>query len=141
MDQTPTTPADHPRSGPSRVGAVMDVPLRLRVTRDTADAIVAAAAAAGETDASWVRGAIARVLDRGAADRQRVARYGGGGPDAAAMTALRMQLHELGGLLTQGAKQARVAGLVHIHADAEATLAAIREAITTVASWQRERAG
>lgn len=143
MDQTTTaTLAQRPRrSGPSRIGEAMEVPLRLRVTRATADAIAVAAAVAGETDASWLRGVIARALELGDENRQRVFRYGGAGPDRAALTALRMQLHELGGLLIQGARQARIAGLVHVHADTEATLAAVREAVATVATWQRERTG
>jgi hypothetical protein len=116
----------------------MDVPLRLRVTRETADAIAAAATAAVETDASWIRGTIARALDLGAEHRQRVARYGGG-PDAEAMTALRMQLHGLGGLLTQVAKTSRIEGATSLHAEAEVTLAEIQRAIAIVAEWQAAR--
>lgn len=100
--------------------------------------IDAAAATAGLTGASWVRGVLAdRLRMDGAADRQPVRRYGGGGPDAAAMTALRLQLHETGGLLVQVAKVARLEGEAARHADAEAALADVREAVSIVAAWQR----
>jgi hypothetical protein len=50
-----------------------------------------------------------------------------------------MQLHELGGLLVQVSKASRLSGESHRHADAEATLAQVREAISTIAAWQDER--
>ncbi len=50
-----------------------------------------------------------------------------------------MQLHELGGLLVQVSKASRLSGESHRHADAEDTLAQVREAISTVAAWQDER--
>lgn len=134
-------PAPRPprRQGPSRVGEPL-APLRLRVTRRMAEGIDAAAAAAGQTGAAWVRAALADRLGlEGQADRQPVRRYGGGGPDAAAMTALRLQLHETGGLLVQVAKVARIEGHAARHADAEAALADVREAVSIVAAWQAER--
>lgn len=129
----------HRRPGPSRTGAPL-APIRLRVSRDMADRIAQEAQAAGLTGGAWVRGVLAdRLAMDDPADRQPVRAYGGGGPDAAALTALRMQLHETGGLLTQVAKVARRDGHAARHADAEATLAAIREAIAIIAEWQKER--
>lgn len=101
------------------------------------EAINAAAASAGLTAPAWLRGLIAERLDMSdLADRQPVARYGGNGPDTAAISALRMQLHELGGLLVQVAKVARKEGMAERHADTEQTLAQVREAIGSVAAWQ-----
>lgn len=128
------------RQGPSRVGERL-APLRLRVSRNMAVNIDAAALSAGQTGAAWVRAVVAdRLGMEDAADRQPVRRYGGGGPDAAALTALRLQLHETGGLLTQVAKVARLAGEAARHADAEAALADVKEAISIVSVWQAERA-
>ena len=67
--------------------------MRLRVSRTMAASIDAAALTAGLTGAAWVRGALAdRLGMKDAADRQPVRTYGGGGPEAAALTALRLQL-------------------------------------------------
>ena len=70
------------------------------------------------------------------ADLQPVRRYGGNNPDAQALTALRMQLHQLGGLLVQAAKVSRQGGDAALHGDAERTLVDVRAAIQTVAAWQ-----
>ncbi len=127
------------RHGPSRTGEPL-APMRLRVTPTMAAGIDAAALAAGQTGAAWVRGVLAdRLALDGQADRQPVRRYGGGGPDAASLTALRLQLHETGGLLTQVAKVARQEGQAARHAVAEAALADVREAVSIVAAWQAER--
>lgn len=125
------------RDGPSRIGAPMSVPLRVRVTRRMVEAITEAAAAAGESDGSWIRGLLARELKLDAEDRQPVRRYGGLPEDAATLQALRMQLHELGGLLVQGARSTREAGRIDAHADFEETLAEIRAAVAVVKTWQR----
>lgn len=128
------------RHGPSRAGEPLG-PLRLRVTRGMAAGIDAAALAAGLTGAAWVRAVLAdRLALDDLADRQPVRCYGGGGLDAAALTALRLQLHETGGLLVQVAKVARQEGQAARHADAEAALADVREAVSIVAAWQAERA-
>jgi hypothetical protein len=94
----------------------------------------------GLTLGAWVRGILATHLDLTDPEHtQPVRRYCGGGPDAAALHALRMQLHELGGLLVQVSKSARLDGSASRHADAEETLAQVREAISTIAAWQDER--
>ena len=127
------------RHGPSRVGLPMQ-PVRLRLPPGMVRRVTEAAREEGWTDSTWMRCAIAhRLASRGEDQLQVVRRYGGGGPDAAAMTALRLQLHQLGGLLTQVAKVARTDGEAARHADAEATLADVRAAIATVAAWQAER--
>ena len=127
------------RHGPSRVGVPMQ-PVRLRLSPTMVRRVAEAARENGWTDSTWMRCAIAhRLASRGEDQLQVVRRYGGGGPDAAAMTALRLQLHQLGGLLTQVAKVARTDGEAARHADAEATLADVRAAIATVAAWQAER--
>ena len=127
------------RQGPSRAGEPL-APIRLRVSQAMAGRIDDEAARARLTGGAWVRGVLAdRLAMDTAADRQPVARYGGGDPDAAALTALRMQLHELGGLLVQVAKVARLDGEAARHADAELTLAEVREAVGIVAQWQQER--
>lgn len=127
------------RHGPSRAGTPMMRP-RFRMSAAMVDAIGAAAARKGLTAPAWLRAIVANHLGMPEqADRQPVRAYGGDGPDAAALTALRMQLHELGGLLVQLAKVARLDGEAARHADAEHTLAEVREAIGTVARWQRER--
>jgi len=128
------------RNGPSRAGTHMARP-RFRMSSDMVKAVGKAAASEGLTAPAWLRGVVADRLDMpDPADRQPVARYGGDGPDAAAMTALRMQLHELGGLLAQVAKVARKEGMAERHADTEQTLAHVRGAIGIVAGWQATRA-
>ena len=127
------------RRGPSQKGVPMK-PVRLRLTPDMIQRVADAAREKGWTDSTWMRCAIAHRLATTDEDQvQVVLRYGGGGPDAAALMALRMQLHELGGLLVQVAKVARVDGHIARHADAEATLADVRATIATVAAWQAER--
>jgi hypothetical protein len=136
MDDEDRNPSSR-RSGPSRVGSPLAVPLRVRVSRETATAIAAAAAAVEESDGSWIRGILAQELKLDAADRQPVRRYGGLPEDAAALQALRLKLHELGGLLVQGASSTREAGRIDAHGDFEKTLAEIRAAIAVVKTWQR----
>ena len=115
-------------------------PIRLRVSPTMADAIKTESIKTGLSESAWMRSAIAQYLDMtDPADLQPVRAYGSVGPDAAAMNALRMQLHELGGLLTQVAKVSRLIGDSSLHANAEATLADVREAIATVAGWQEEK--
>lgn len=134
MMQKPRT-----RNGPSRAGEPMRRP-RFRMSRSMVEAISKAAAKAGLTTPAWLRDVVADRLDMpDSADRQPVARYGGDGPDATAMHALRMQLHETGGLLTQVAKVARKEGESARHADAEAALADVRAAIRVIAGWHAER--
>ena len=102
-------------------------------------AIDAAAALDGLTSAAWVRAVLADRLGMdGQADRQPVRAYGGGGPNAAALTALRLQLRQTGGLVTQGAKEARLAG-IPTHPDLEAALADIKHAIAVIQGWQDAR--
>ena len=139
MTDAATAPRPARRQGPSRAGEPL-APLRLRVSRTMASGIDAAAANAGLTGAAWVRAVLAdRLGIDDLADRQPVRAYGGAGPDAAALTALRLQLHQTGGLLTQVAKVARQEGQVTLHADAEAAIADIKEAAAIVAAWQAER--
>ncbi len=114
-------------------------PLRLRVSPAMQDGIGRAAGAVGLSGAAWVRACLAdRLSLENPADRQPVRAYGGGGADAAALTALRLQLRQACGLLTQGAKAARLAG-IPTHPDLEAALADMHAATATVAAWQRER--
>lgn len=123
------------RGGPSQTGEPL-YPLRLRVTRGMAAGIDAAAMAVGLTGAAWVRGVVADRLDMDdPADRQPVRRYSGGGPDAAALTALRLQLRQTGGLITQGAKESRLAG-IPTHPDLEMALADIKHALAVITEWQ-----
>ena len=138
MSEAVPTPRLPRRHGPSRAGEPL-APLRLRVTPTMAGGIDAAAMAAGVTGASWVRGVLADRLGMDALDdRQPVRRYGGGSPDAMALTALRLQLRQTGGLITQGAKEARLAG-IPTHPDLEDALAQVREAIGIITAWQAER--
>ena len=110
---------------------------RFRMSTDMVESVNKAAASAGLTAPAWLRGVVADRLDMtDPADLQPVRRYGGGSPDAQALTALRMQLHGLGGLLVQTAKVSRLDGDAALHADAERTLAHVRAAIQTVAAWQ-----
>lgn len=105
-----------------------------------ADAIKAQSMKTGLSESAWMRAVLGQHLFlTDPDDLQPVQRYGGGGPDAAALTALRMQLHQLGGLLTQNAKAARLAGHATEHATTEEVLADVREAIGTIATWQRHR--
>ena len=128
------------RQGPSRVGEPL-APMRLRVSRTMAATIDASALNAGLTGAAWVRGVLAdRLGMEDAADRQPVRAYGGGGPDVAALTALRLQLRQTGGLITQGAKEARLAG-IPTHPDLEDALAQVRQALTVIMGWQSVEAG
>lgn len=128
------------RAGPSRAGAPLGPPVPVRMSRPMRDAAAAAARSRDLTLGAWVRSVLAERLDMtGPEHTQPVETYGGGGPDAAALHALRMQLHELGGLLVQVAKVARHDGQAARHADAERTLSEVREAIGTVARWQKER--
>ena len=121
------------RHCPSRAGQPL-VPLRLRVSPTMATGIDAAASAAGLTGAAWVRAVLAdRLPLDDLAHRQPVRAYGGGGPDAAALTALRLQLRQTGGLITQGAKEARLAGIA-THPDLELALADIKHAIAVIAA-------
>ena len=115
-------------------------PIRLRVSPTMADAIKAQSMKTELSESAWMRAVIGQHLNlTDPDDLQPVRRYGGGGPDAAALTALRMQLHQLGGLLTQVAKVARLDGNSARHADAEGTLADVREAIRVIAAWQEAR--
>lgn len=114
---------------------------RFRMSRDMVEAVDRAAASAGLTAPAWMRATVADRLDMpDPADRQPVQRYGGGSPDVQALTALRMQLHETGGLLVQVAKVARQEGATQRHADAEAALADVRAAVGVVTTWQAEKA-
>ena len=129
------------RQGPSGTGVPM-TPVRFRLTPGMLEQVKAAAKAKGWTDSTWMRCAIAHRLSMTDEDHmQIVRRYGGNGPDAAAMTALRLQFHQLGGLLTQVAKVSRKDGDSACHANAERTLAEVREAIATVAGWQASEGG
>ena len=132
------TPPPRPRrAGPSRVGVPMLPGLPVRMPPALHAAVSEAARIEGVTSAAWVRSVLAdRLSLDDVDDRQPVQAYGGAGPDLAALTALRMQLHELGGLLVQVAKVSRQEGQVARHAEAEATLADVREAIGMVAMWQ-----
>lgn len=124
------------RSGPSRTGDKLR-PVRLRMSPAMAERMGARAKATGLTDGAYVRALVGRDIDLSdPADLQPVRRYGGGSPDAQALTALRLQLHMLGGLLVQTAKVSRKEGDAALHADAEQTLADVRAAIQTVAAWQ-----
>lgn len=123
------------RNGPSRVGMPL-LPLRLRVTRMMAEKIDIAAAAAGLTGAAWLRAIVAdRLTMNSQADRQPVARYNVNSPDLAALTALRLQLRQTGGLITHGAKAARLAG-IPTHPNLETALADIKHAITVISEWK-----
>lgn len=135
MDGMPRPPRRH---GPSRAGSPMVRP-HYRMSIDMAEAIDAAAAREGLTAPAWLRAVVGdRLGMEDAADRQPVRAYGGGGPDAAALTALRLQLRQTGGLITQGAKEARLAG-IPTHPDLEDALAQVREAIAVITAWQRMR--
>ena len=124
------------RNGPSRAGDRLR-PVRLRMSATMAQRMGEKAKAAGLTDGAYIRALVGRELDiNDLADLQPVRRYGGGSPDTQALSALRMQLHVLGGLLVQTAKVSRLAGDAMTHANAERTLADVRAAIQTVASWQ-----
>lgn len=124
------------RAGPSRTGDRLR-PVRLRMSAAMAARMAERAKAIGLTDGAYVRALVGRDLDMAEpADLQPVRRYGGGGPDAQALTALRLQLHMLGGLLVQAAKVSRKEGDAVLHSDAEQTLADVRAAIQTVAAWQ-----
>lgn len=124
------------RQGPSRTGNRMR-PIRLRMSPAMVEAMASHARSTGMTDGAYMRALVGRDLDLvDPADLQPVRRYGGGSPDAQALTALRLQLHQLGGLLVQTAKVSRKEGDVPLHADAEQTLADVRDAIATVATWQ-----
>ena len=124
------------RSGPSRAGERLR-PVRLRMSAAMAARMDERARAAGLTGGAYVRALIGRDLSMDdPADLQPVRRYSGGSPDAQAMSALRMQLHMLGGLLVQTAKVSRLDGDVALRADAEQTLAQVRTAIATVSAWQ-----
>ena len=126
------------RSGPSRAGARLR-PVRLRMSAAMAARMGERARAAGLTGGAYVRALIGRDLSLDdPADLQPVRRYGGGNPDAAAMTALRLQLRQTGGLITQGAKEARLAG-IPTHRDLELALADIKHAIAVITSWQDDR--
>ena len=126
------------RRGPSRAGLPMVRP-HYRMSLDMAYAIDAAAAREGLTAPAWVRAVVAdRLGIDSSADRQPVRRYGGSGPDSAALTALRLQLRKTGGLITQGAKEARLAG-IPTHPDLELALADIKHAIAVIAAWQDDR--
>lgn len=128
------------RSGPSRIGPPLAAPVPIRLSPDMRTAADEAARVRGLSLGAWVRGVLAERLAMTDPEHvQPVRAYGGGGPDVAALTALRMQLHELGGLLTQVAKVARREGEAARHADAEATLSEVRAAIAIVAAWQDER--
>lgn len=112
---------------------------RWRISNALAERVNAAALTAGLTGAAWVRALLAdRLALDGLADRQPVRTYGGGGPDAVALTALRLQLRQTGGLITQGAKEARLAG-IPTHPDLEAALADIKHAIAVIQEWQDAR--
>lgn len=125
------------RAGPSRAGVPMLPGMPVRMPPGLHAAVTEAARTKGVTIAAWVRGVLADRLSLDEMDdRQPVQAYGGAGPDLAALTALRMQLHELGGLLVQVAKVSRQEGHAAQHADAEATLADVRETIGMVAIWQ-----
>lgn len=126
------------RNGPSRAGTRMARP-RFRMSRNMVAAISVAAKLAGLTAPAWLRQVVAERLsmdDPG--DLQPVTRYGGT-PDGSAMHALRMQLHQTGGLLTQVAKVARKEGEAARHDDAEAALADVQAAIGIIKGWQAER--
>ena len=126
------------RHGPSRAGTPMVRP-HYRMSSDMVGAIDAAAAEAGLTAPAWLRAVVADRLGMDSpADRQPVRAYGGGSPDAAALTALRLQLRQTGGLITQGAKEARLAG-IPTHPDLEAALADIQHVIGIIAAWQADR--
>lgn len=113
---------------------------RFRMSRSMVEAISKAAVSAGLTAPAWLRQVVADHLNmHDPADRQPVGQYGGDGHDAAAMHALRMQLHKTGGLLTQVAKVARKEGEAARHDDAEAALADVQAAIRVIAGWQAER--
>lgn len=133
------SPRRHPRRhGPSRGGTPMVRP-HYRMSAAMAVAIGAAAAREGLTAPAWLRAVVGDRLGMDdTADRQPVRAYGGGGPDAAAMTALRLQLRQTGGLITQGAKEARLAG-IPTHPDLELALADIKHAITVIQGWQHAR--
>lgn len=125
------------RSGPSRAGEPMTRP-RFRMSRDMVEAIDQAAAATQLTAPAWLRQVVAdRLAMSDPADLQPVQRYGGS-PDSNALHALRMQLHETGGLLTQVAKVARREGSPELRADAEAALAELRVAVSIIAEWQKQ---
>ena len=124
------------RAGPSRTGERLR-PVRLRMSAAMAARMAERAKTTGLTDSAYVRAVVGRDLSMDdPADLQPVRRYGGGSPDAQALSALRMQLHMLGGLLVQTAKVSRLGGDMALHADAEQTLARVREAIATVSAWQ-----
>lgn len=128
------------RPGPSPIGSPLGYPVPLRMSPDMRDAADTAAKAQGLTLGAWVRSVLSEKLDLTDPEHvQPVRRYGGGGPEAAALHALRMQLHELGGLLVQVSKTSRLEGLAARHADAEETLAQVREAIGIISTWQDER--
>ena len=128
------------RHGPSRVGVPMK-PVRLRLSPTMVERVTEAARKKGWSDSTYMRCAIAHWLATTADDQvQVVRRYGGGGPDIAALTALRLQLRQTGGLITQGAKEARLAG-IPTHPDLEDALAQVRQAITVITGWQSAETG
>ena len=134
------TPRPARRQGPSQAGERMERQ-RFRMSDAMAYAISTAAKDAGLTAPAWLRGLVADRLGMSSpADRQPVQAYGGGGPDAAALTALRLQLRQTGGLITQGAKEARLAG-IPTHPDLEDALAQVRQALTLLMGWQSVEAG
>lgn len=125
------------RQGPSRTGNPL-APFRFRVSSDMAERIKAESRHDGLTESAWVRCVLAdRLAMDDPADRQPVRRYGGLSADARELMALRMQLHQLGGLLVQTAKASRLAGQTEQHADLEATLVEIRNAIAVIHGLQR----
>ena len=126
------------RSGPSRTGDKLR-PVRLRMSAAMSARMNERAKNAGLTGGAYVRALIGRDLSLDdPADLQPVIRYGGT-PDGNAMHALRMQLHQTGGLLTQVAKVARKEGEAARHGDAEAALADVQAAIDIIKGWQAER--
>ena len=138
MDGTHRPPR---RGGPSRAGSPMKRP-HFRMSAAMAEAIGATAAREGLTAPAWVRAVVADRLEMpDQADRQPVARYGGKPPDARGVVALRLQLRQLGGLLTQVAKVSRKDGYAATHAHAEETLARIRDAIAVIGTWEAEKGG
>jgi hypothetical protein len=115
---------------------------RFRMSAAMVDAIDAAAAQARLTAPAWVRFIVADHLDMpDSADRQPVERYGGKSPEARELVALRLQLRQLGGLVTQVAKVSRKDGHAAAHADAEETLARIRDAIAVIGTWEAGKEG
>ena len=113
---------------------------RFRMTATMLQTIDAAARVADLTSPAWVRQVIAdRLGMTDPTDLHPIQRYGGTGPDAAALMALRLQLNQLGGLLTQLAKVSRKNGDTALHADAEGTLAEVRDSIGIISKWQEER--